>query len=64
MATKSQPAKVAIQLQGMMFVAAEARCDLRTVKRAYAGERLKGITYTRIVEAATKLKLPVPPDQP
>ena len=45
----------------MMHIAAEAHCDLRTVIRAYAGEKdLRVLTSERIVAAARKLKLPEP----
>lgn len=49
-----------ISRRDMMFIAAEARCDLRTVQRAYAGGELKGLTRERIVEAAKKLKIEPP----
>jgi hypothetical protein len=58
MAKKKEPE---VSRRDMMFIAAEAQCDLRTVQRAYEGGELKTLTRGRIVEAAKKLKLTLPP---
>ena len=41
-------------------VAVEARCGERAVRRFYDGGRIRELTFTRIVEALTRLGLPNP----
>jgi hypothetical protein len=61
MSVKNKIEPVAISRRNAMFIAAEAQVDLRTVERAYRGEKLKTLTLTRIQEAAKKLKMVEPP---
>jgi hypothetical protein len=44
-----------------MRIAVEGRCDLRSVGGAYAGRPLRPMTLLRVVDAARKLGLPLPP---
>jgi hypothetical protein len=44
-------------------IAVEALCDDRSVRRAYAGAPIRQLTRERIVRAARKLALPLPPDE-
>lgn len=42
-------------------ISAEAMTDLRTVKKAYAGNLRAGLVHARITQAAERLSLPAPP---
>lgn len=41
-------------------IAAESMCDIRTVKRAYAGLTIRAHALLRICVACSKLRLPQP----
>jgi len=44
-------------------IAGEAMVDERTVRSAYEGVRMHSATWTVIMLAAKRLKLPLPPEQ-
>lgn len=52
-----------ISRRDAMRIAAEASVDVRTVTSAYAGKELRTLTRERIVEAARKLKIELPPGE-
>jgi hypothetical protein len=50
-----------INRQELLRIVAETMCDPRTVERAYEGRTTTSATMLRIVAAAAKLGIEVPP---
>jgi hypothetical protein len=45
-------------------LAAEALVDERSISAVYSGRTVRSMTRERIVQAARRLSLPLPPEQP
>ncbi len=52
-----------ITRKDILAIAGEAQCDPRTVASIYAGEKSKTLVRERVVEAAKRLKIAVPPTE-